>query len=145
VAVTLDAMKGHRVMSADQLAAARAARRASDEREVARREVVEAQITRRPRGDASGTLAAVRRAHHCRMQAAIAPKGVLRKSYDLAAIATSHESRQRPSCADGADVLRRLLTFALCAGRFEFRCVKDFVVTRYQIVEAAAAGADAVS
>jgi indole-3-glycerol phosphate synthase len=139
-------------MMADLLAAVVAAsRRSSDEREKSagwgdiHREIA----ARRPRGAEFGpALAAggVRVIAECKRRSP--SRGILRSTYDPAAVAASYAAAgaaaisvlTEPTFFDGAlDHLRRVraaVTLPLLR--------KDFIVTDYQVAEAAAAGADAV-
>jgi indole-3-glycerol phosphate synthase len=128
-----------------------AARRSADAREALRpRAVVEADARRRrPRGDAfRAALAApgVRIIAECKRRSP--SRGVLRAEYDPVAIARRYVAHgaaaisvlTEPTFFDGAlehlAQVREAVTVPLLR--------KDFLVTEYQVIEAAAAGADAV-
>jgi indole-3-glycerol phosphate synthase len=128
-----------------------AARRGADERErLAPVEVLEASLADRPRASrgfrASLSQSGIRIIAECKRRSP--SRGVLRADYDPVAIAIDYESAgaaaisvlTEPTFFDGSlDHLR--------AVRAVVRLPilrKDFIVTPYQVVEAAAAGADAV-
>ena len=128
-----------------------AARKSADERErrVPRRDLDGAIAARPPRGDRFATsLAApgVRVIAECKRRSP--SRGVLRRDYDPVAIAASYEAAgaaaisvlTEPTFFDGSlahlQAVRALVELPLLR--------KDFIVTPYQIAEAAAHGADAV-
>jgi indole-3-glycerol phosphate synthase len=128
-----------------------AAARSSHERErvMARRDLERDLERRRPAGQpfrASLAAPGVRVVAECKRRSP--SRGVLRVDYDPAAIASSYEQAgaaaisvlTEPTFFDGSlahlrQVRARVAIPLLC---------KDFVVTDYQVIEAAAAGADAV-
>lgn len=140
-------------MSGDLLAAVvAAARRASDERERVRPLAeVEAAVAlgRQPRGDHfRGSLAAagIRIIAECKRRSP--SRGVLREAYDPVAIATGYAAHgaaaisvlTEPTFFDGSLDHLRAVRQAVRVPLLR----KDFIVTPYQIIEAAEAGADAV-
>jgi indole-3-glycerol phosphate synthase len=140
-------------MSGDLLSAVvAAARRSARAREAqAARDVVESALLlgRTPAGEvfrASLRAGGVRVIAECKRRSP--SRGVLRREYDAAAIARSYQAHgaaavsvlTEPTFFDGSlDHLRQVRA----AVDLPLLC-KDFIVTEYQIVEAAAAGADAV-
>lgn len=140
-------------MSADLLSTVvAAARRASDERErVVSRSALEAQLAvgRQPAGDrfrASLAARGIRIIAECKRRSP--SRGVLREAYDPAAIARGYEEHgaaavsvlTEPTFFDGSLDHLRAVRAAVSIPLLR----KDFIVTPYQIVEAAVCGADAV-
>jgi indole-3-glycerol phosphate synthase len=140
-------------MSDDLLATVvAAARRASDERERVRPSVeVEAAVARgrQPQGDrfrASLAAAGIRIIAECKRRSP--SRGVLREAYDPVAIAMGYAAHgaaaisvlTEPTFFDGS--LDHLRAVRQAVGVPLLR--KDFIVTPYQVIEAAEAGADAV-
>lgn len=128
-----------------------AARKSADERErrQSRDELQQAVAVRAPRGDrfmASLAAPGVRIIAECKRRSP--SRGVLRATYDPAAIAASYEAAgaaaisvlTEPTFFDGS--LDHLRAVRLRVDLPLLR--KDFVVTPYQVLEAAACGADAV-
>jgi indole-3-glycerol phosphate synthase len=128
-----------------------AARKSADEREarVSRMEVERAAARRQPNGAgfrASLAAPGIRIIAECKRRSP--SRGVLRASYDPVAIARGYEANgaaaisvlTEPTFFDGdLDHLRRVRD-AVSTPLLR----KDFIVTDYQVIEAAAAGADAV-
>jgi indole-3-glycerol phosphate synthase len=126
------------------------ARRAADERQrIVDRAALERRIAlRNPRGasfEAALQTPGLRVIAECKRRSP--SRGVLRREYDPAAIAAGYEANgaaaisvlTEPSFFDGA-----LDHLALVRARVSLPLLrKDFIVTEYQLVEAAAAGADA--
>lgn len=138
-------------MSADVLdAICAAARRSADERErQVSRAALARTIARAPDGAAfARALEApgVRVIAECKRRSP--SKGILRAAYDPVAIAVSYEQAgaaaisvlTEPAFFDGALDHLRLIRQAVSVPLLR----KDFIVTSYQVTEAAAAGADAI-